>query len=440
MSRESHQRVINRRTALKGIGAGSVGLVGLGGRVVAKPGKGGGKKECDLVVPDDYSTIQGAVDAADSGDTVCVKTGTYREQVVINKDLTLKNAEGASPTIEAPDTLDGFTIPESKGNAWHPVVLAYGGSESNGDISGSETVNVNVTGFTVNGRGTQPTNTKGKRDRKAGIFYRNVGQKAKIMDNTVEKMGVGGAETMGILAYGDSDVIVKDNDVSEFERGGIGANGDGGKHPSPTMRIRNNTLDSNSDIDGWAPNGIQIGFGASGDVKNNTIKNCLYAAGRGDYFWTASGVLIFESDNVAVQGNTVENNDVALAASSGGWFLKSADNHKFIKNEITNAILGVHLRATAFDGLTKQDPSVSNNKVTNNTIKDPNENDSTTNNPVGDTGVLLEGRDWDSDDDDGEPDYDPVVKNNKIIRNTITGFPEQVSDEGTDTKVHAIEP
>lgn len=434
MKQQSRQ-LLDRRTAIKAIGASGISLVGYGGGAVANTGNGGGKGACDHVVPDDHTTIQGAVDAASAGDTVCVKDGTYREQVVINKDLTLQSAAGATPTVEAPDSLDPFTIPESAGNSWEPVIFGYGGSESAGTVSGSGTVTINVSGFEVDGRSVQPDAR-----RKVGIFYRNVNGNAAVLDNTVKRMGVGGKETMGILAYGDSAVTVAGNDVSEFERGGIGANGDGGAHPSPTIRIRNNVLDSNSAIDGWAPNGVQIGFGASGDVRNNVIKNCLYAAGRDNYFWTASGILLFESDNVTIQRNSVANNDVGVAASSWGWFLKSANNHKFVNNQIRNAIIGVHLRATTFDDLTSQKPTVSNNKVTNNTIADPDTNDSKPNNPVGEVGVLLEGRDFDPDDDDGDADYDPVLENNKVIRNEITSFPNQVADEGTASKVYAIEP
>jgi pectin methylesterase-like acyl-CoA thioesterase len=46
-----------------------------------------------------YSTIQGAVTSAVSGDTVNVATGTYTEQLVIDKNLTLVGSAGAATTI-----------------------------------------------------------------------------------------------------------------------------------------------------------------------------------------------------------------------------------------------------------------------------------------------------------------------------------------------------
>lgn len=52
-----------------------------------------------IVVPDDYSTIQQAVDVAVNGDTVFVKAGTYLEEVVIQSKSISLIGEDASNTI-----------------------------------------------------------------------------------------------------------------------------------------------------------------------------------------------------------------------------------------------------------------------------------------------------------------------------------------------------
>ena len=74
-------------------------------------------------VPADYATIQAAITAATAGDTILVAAGTYVENVVIDKGMTLHGAAGAiiapasgpgiqidaSPAL-TPVTVDGFTI------------------------------------------------------------------------------------------------------------------------------------------------------------------------------------------------------------------------------------------------------------------------------------------------------------------------------------------
>ncbi len=53
----------------------------------------------DIIIPDDYATIQAGINAATAGDTVKVKYGTYNEAITINKDLTLIKYSTQMPTI-----------------------------------------------------------------------------------------------------------------------------------------------------------------------------------------------------------------------------------------------------------------------------------------------------------------------------------------------------
>ena len=55
-----------------------------------------------LLVPNDYSTIQAAIDYSEDGDTISVAAGTYVENISLNKTIVLMSSEGADNTISLP--------------------------------------------------------------------------------------------------------------------------------------------------------------------------------------------------------------------------------------------------------------------------------------------------------------------------------------------------
>ena len=57
-----------------------------------------------IIVPDNYTTIQGAINNASSGATIFVRKGTYYEHVVINKTITLVGEDRNSTIIDGYET------------------------------------------------------------------------------------------------------------------------------------------------------------------------------------------------------------------------------------------------------------------------------------------------------------------------------------------------
>lgn len=68
---------------------------------------------CDITVPIDEATIQEGVDAASSGNTVCVEPGTYGGDVTVDKDVTLRGT--TDPSGSNPAVLDGQLAVEEAG-------------------------------------------------------------------------------------------------------------------------------------------------------------------------------------------------------------------------------------------------------------------------------------------------------------------------------------
>ena len=273
---------------------------------------------------DPTGKIQDAINAASPGDTIKVHEGTYTEQLIINKSLTLIG--DPMPKIVAPDTRATFTIPESSAT-FDPIIFAYG------SLTGTETISVTIEGFEIDGG-----NKAASGYRFVGILYRNV-KPGVISNNVLHSLyppsGKGsGPETVGILIYGDSEVEIYQNEIRDFSRVGIGASGDAGPNVDPVVIIQENTVFGNGlepETDWWAENGIQVGYGASGEVIGNQVFNCTVNNPN----WAASGIIIVDTHEVTVDSNYVEGCDVGINAVD----FPSAYGHPWDYDILSNVLI-----------------------------------------------------------------------------------------------------
>jgi parallel beta-helix repeat protein len=107
-----------------------------------------------LSVPEDCATIQGAINAAYDGDTILVSSGTYYENVVVHKSVSLIGEDKSSTIIDGNTTastvqinsnnvkISGFTVQ----NGTHGILINFA---SNCTISGNK-VTANYEGIYLN--------------------------------------------------------------------------------------------------------------------------------------------------------------------------------------------------------------------------------------------------------------------------------------------------
>ena len=108
-----------------------------------------------IVVPDDYPTIQAAIDNASQGDTILVKSGTYYETLVINKPLFLIGESQETTFIDANNateniiyinasyvSIENFTIGNNKG-------YPYSVTEPDGIRAEYFSSHINITNNTI---------------------------------------------------------------------------------------------------------------------------------------------------------------------------------------------------------------------------------------------------------------------------------------------------
>lgn len=285
-------------------------------RLTALNGRSSGK-DCiqKAVVPDDYATIQDAMDAVCQNGTIIVNEGTYNENVLVDK-----------PGLQ---------------------IKAVGDVTVNGCIYLFPVADkVGIYNFKINpvGNGTSDNAYN-------GIYGYDI-HKGQIVNNTITGVGTKG---YGILLENSSNIIIKENSLSEFTWGIVFISYDG-------VRSSNNNTILNNSVSGIT---LASCVGLEGDCNNNLISNNLIF---NNPISANAGICIKGDESNLPDNNTVEFNTLTNNYYTGIWLVNGFNNSVGEGNicQNTNGDDGIGFYFSASVSKTR----VYKNTVTNNDLCD----------------------------------------------------------------------
>jgi parallel beta-helix repeat protein len=261
-----------------------------------------------IIVPDEYSTIQEAIDAASLGDTVYVKSGTYYEHVTVNKPVSLIGENKSNTVIDGSGTGTVVTLTVDNVTISEFTIQNSGSSSSNRGIylASSNYVTINNNLVTNNAVGICLSSSDGS-----------------IIENVTALDNWAG----GISLWSSSNNSVVGNTASDSSRG-ISL----GDHCSNNSVVGNTVA--------YSYHGIGLDWCSNNVLSGNSALN------------NRCGISLSSSSNNSVVGNTVSNND------EGGITIEDSSNNVLSGNSALNNGYGISLWSS------------SNNSVVGNTASD----------------------------------------------------------------------
>ena len=246
-----------------------------------------------------FTSIQAAIDAASTGQTIEVRSGTYRENVRIKKQLALRAVDtgGGKPIVDAAGrdsavtlsadhiTVEGFKVTNS-GKKWGDAGILV---NSKNNIIRKNTVVKNHT----------------------GIMFQRCSQ------NTVADNDVSDNHSDGICLIGAAGNTIKGNTANSNKRAGIWL--ESAKKRGPPEPADHNTLDGNT-----ASNNAALGIALNTGADDNIVKDNRASGNR------EAGILL----NCGPMRNTVSGNQVIKNVANGILLTASGPQNRIMANQV----------------------------------------------------------------------------------------------------------
>lgn len=262
-----------------------------------------------LVVPTQFPTIQAAIDAAHSGNTIKVLPGTYTEQITISKDLLLVGSGAKSTIIKAPSNLHPSPVIPFPGRA--NIVEVYNKAK------------VSMGGFTITG----PSGTSCE-----GLAGVSVQDKATL---NLDSSSIKGCLREGVLVGLSPFIpngpqvghaVITKTDIIDYRFVGIQAGGSG----TTLTVIKDKVVAAVADeVDGQV--GIVFADGVKVTIDHTTVSNnlCTNPVCGPDFFSQVQAVAILAIDagsGSIISNNEVSDNDIGIVLAGGSNCCKVHDN------------------------------------------------------------------------------------------------------------------
>jgi len=275
---------------------------------------------CSTAAP--CKTITHALSISPPRTVVLAKPGTYTEQVVIQRNVTLTSTSPYAAVIQPPTSLTA----DPNDTATSLVFV------------GAPASSVAISNMTIQGAGA------GNCGLTYGVFV--TAGTATVTGNKVLTIGDPSCTSGGLaIRFGDSDMgytytaagVISNNVVSSYRMRGIVVD-------DSTANVTGNIVTGAGGTPAVSPAGIVIRTGAQSTVSGNTVSQNTFGTLCPSH---ADGILLAAlAGGVNVTNNTVTANDEGVGiysrAPSGGSF--NSTNISIMSNTVfNNAFLGVHI-------------------------------------------------------------------------------------------------
>jgi parallel beta helix pectate lyase-like protein len=329
-----------------------------------------------------YPTISLAVSSVPAGSLIYICPGTYAEQVVITKKLTLEGVAGNGSAGAAASGSNNPVIVSPAGGVVVNSNDLYPGSQPTAAQIFVQTpsnalatpIVVNISNITVDGS----NNLLGDCSIDlVGIYYQNANGTVNHVTTRYQELApdlFGCQDGLAIYAQsgygtgGTATVTIEGSSVHDYDKNGITADGSG-----TVATITGNYIVGIGATPLIGQNGIQMSFGARGKIQNNTVTDDVYVNPSdcvpGTNCYSATGILLYDSggtsaDHVSISGNTVSNTQEAIVTVTDG--AETADFNDVTSNKVTtNAAIVVTAGSLLLDGI---DLCSDHNTATSNTV------------------------------------------------------------------------